>query len=90
MNPASELLRVALRHRISEPNIETAFARFRDLTPQQIDYQSFCDAVATCLRQGLIHEPVRLPDGALHCHWQLQLTADGVTAARHGREQSAC
>jgi hypothetical protein len=31
------------------------------------------DAVAT----GLLHDPVRLPPGALHCHWHLELTPRG-------------
>ena len=38
--------------------------------------------VAACLRDGLIREPVRLPAGALQCHWRLELTPDGVAAAR--------
>ena len=31
---------------------------------------------------GLIREPVRIPEGALHCHWRLELTPAGVVAAR--------
>jgi hypothetical protein len=27
---------------------------------------------------GHIHDPVQLPAGALQCHWQLDLTSDGV------------
>jgi hypothetical protein len=38
--------------------------------------------VAACLRDGLIREPVRLPEGALQCHWHLELTPKGVAAAR--------
>jgi hypothetical protein len=37
---------------------------------------------AACLRAGLIREPVRLPEGALQCHWHLELTPQGVEAAR--------
>ena len=82
MDAKSLLLSAALRHRISEPNIEAGFERFRSLASQGVDYQSFCDAVAACLREGLIREPVRLPEGALQCHWHLELTAKGVEAAR--------
>jgi hypothetical protein len=35
------------------------------------------DAVAA----GLLHDPVRLPPGALHCHWHLELTPRGQQAA---------
>ena len=34
------------------------------------------DAVAA----GLMHDPVRLPPGALHCHWHLELTPRGQQA----------
>jgi hypothetical protein len=76
------LLRVGFRNPITEPNIEAAYARFRTLDADPIDYAAFCDAIASCLRDGLIREPVRLPAGALQCHWHLELTAKGVQAAR--------
>jgi hypothetical protein len=82
MNVKVLLLTTAWRHSINEPNIEAGFERFRALTGDQADYQSFCDAVATCLREGLIREPIRLPEGALQCHWHLELTPKGVEAAR--------
>lgn len=76
------LLRVAFRHRISEPNIETGYERFLSINGDAVDYAGFCDAVAACLREGLIYEPIRLPEGALQCHWHLQLTPKGVAAAQ--------
>jgi hypothetical protein len=82
MDPKSLLLTTALRHRISEPNIEAGFQRFNAVAGQQVDYQAFCEAVADCVRQRLIHEPVCLPEGALQCHWHLELTPKGVAAAR--------
>ena len=82
MDPRSLLLTTALRHRISEPNIEASFQRFTAIAGQAMDYNAFSEAVAECVRQRLIHEPVRLPEGALHCHWHLQLTPKGVEAAR--------
>ncbi len=82
MDAISLLLTTALRHRISEPNIEAGFERFRLIAREAIDYPAFCDAVAACLRESLIHEPVRLPEGALQCHWHLELTPKGVEAAR--------
>jgi hypothetical protein len=82
MDAKTLLLITALRHRISEPNIETGFERFAALTRDAVDYQAFCDAVANSLRDGLIHEPIRLPEGALQCHWHLELTPRGVEVAR--------
>jgi hypothetical protein len=76
------LLTTAFRHRISEPNIEAGFERFIALTDQSVTYNLFCDAVVTCLREGLIREPIRLPEGALQCHWHLELTPKGVAQAR--------
>ena len=84
------LLTVALHNVISEPNIEAGCERMSALAGCTIDYATFCDAVASCLREGLIHEPIRLPEGALQCHWRLELTPKGVSAARACKEEAAC
>lgn len=76
------LLATAFQHRINEPNIDAGFEQFIALTGQSVTYDAFCDAVAACLRDGLIREPIRLPEGALQCHWHLELTAAGVQSAR--------
>ena len=88
MDGKSLLLTTAFRHTINEPNIEAGFERFCVLSRQRADYRTFCDAVATCLREGLIREPIRLPEGALQCHWHLELTPDGVHAARQLLDRS--
>jgi len=75
------LLTTAFRHMISEPNIEAGFERFRSITCGG-DFDAFRDAVAACVREGLIREPIRLPEGALQCHWHLEFTAKGAAAAR--------
>jgi hypothetical protein len=90
MDAKSLLLTTALRHRVSEPNIEAGFERVSALAARAIDYADFCDAVAACLREALIREPVRLPEGALQCHWHLELTAAGVDAARRCMEKAQC
>jgi hypothetical protein len=77
------LLTVAFHHPINEPNIEAGYERFRAINGDAVDYAVFCDAVAACQREGLIHEPIRLPEGALQCHWHLELTPKGVAAVRH-------
>ncbi len=82
MDATAWLLTTAFRHVVNEPTIEAAHARFAALTGGAVDYAAFCDAVAACLGSGLIHEPVRLTEGALQCHWHLELTPSGVAAAR--------
>ena len=82
MDAVALLLATAFRHVINEPNIEAGYERFAELTNGAIDLSAFRDAVAACLRDGLIREPVRLSEGALQCHWRLELTTEGVTAAR--------
>ncbi|HEX5326646.1 MAG TPA: hypothetical protein VFW75_08265, partial [Acetobacteraceae bacterium] len=65
-----------------EPNVEAGFERFQAITGGALLYDAFRDAVDACLREGLIREPIRLPEGALQCHWHLELTAAGAAAAR--------
>lgn len=76
------LLTTAFRNVINEPNIEAGFDRFSALTGGAVGFAAFSEAVAACLRDGLIREPIRLPEGALQCHWHLELTPKGVAAAR--------
>ncbi len=82
MDVKALLLLVAFRHVIDEPNIEVAYQRFAALSNGAADEGSFRDAIAICLRDQLIYEPIRLPEGALQCHWHLELTPKGVAAAR--------
>ena len=82
------ILSVAFRHSVNEPNIEAGFERFAALAGETVEMAGFCDAVAACLRDGLIREPIRLPEGALHCHWHLELTPKGVAKARDMRRST--
>jgi hypothetical protein len=75
-----QVLMLAFRHSIDEPNIESAFERIQQTTT--LDYDSFRDAIDVCLRDGLIRDPVRIEEGALQCHWKLELTPKGVQQAR--------
>ena len=81
-DPRARLLAVAFRHSISEPNIESGFERVQALTNGALSYDAFRDALDACLRDRLIREPVRLPEGGLQCHWRLELTPAGVAVAR--------
>jgi hypothetical protein len=82
MDTKSLLLTTAYRHMIQEANIEAAFTRIQATTDRTLDYDAFCDAVGAALREHLIREPIRLLEGALQCHWHLELTPQGVEAAR--------
>jgi hypothetical protein len=82
MDGAALLLTTAFYHTINESNVEAGYERFANLTGREIGFDAFCDAVAGCVRDGLIREPIRLQEGALQCHWHLELTPTGVSAAR--------
>jgi hypothetical protein len=79
---ATTLLRTALQHLVTEPNVDAGVSRLQELTGGVFSDRALHEAIAACLRKNLIHEPVRLPPGALHCHWRLELTPEGVEAAR--------
>jgi len=76
------LIVAAFHHVINEANVEAGYERFVALTNAAVGEAAFHSAVTACLREGLIREPVRLPEGALQCHWHLELTPKGVAAAR--------
>ena len=82
MDAKALLLTVAFHHQISQPNIESGYEQFCSVASRSIAFSAFCDAVAECVRERLIREPIRLPEGALQCHWHLELTPAGVAAAR--------
>jgi hypothetical protein len=86
MDTIAHLLTTAFNHVINESNIEAGYSRFAGLAGEAVGLDEFCDAVAACLRDGLIREPIRLPEGALQCHWHLELTPAGVAAARRLRD----
>jgi len=81
-DPVAAILASVFRHALNEPNIEAGYERFRALSGDALDEDAFRAAIAECLRRGLIRDPVRLPEGALQCHWHLELTPAGVAAAR--------
>jgi hypothetical protein len=82
MNVADALLVVGFRHRIREPDLYAGLARFGEILGQPIDEGAFRDAISAAIAAGQIHDPVRLPPGALQCHWHLELTPKGVDKAR--------
>ncbi len=79
---ASGLLGLGLRGSLRADSAEHALEIVTALLGRPIAPARFHAALAALLRAGLIREPVRLPPGALSCHWQLDLTPAGQDAAR--------
>ena len=78
MNLDSLILRTAFRHRIKESDSAAGQARFEAIVGQTVGGGEFGPAIGRLLTAGLIYDPVRLPAGALQCHWCLELTPEGV------------
>lgn len=76
------LLLVGFRNPVTAPNAEAAFEQVQALAGEPLDAALFHTAIAEAQARGLIREPVRLPEGSLQCHWRLELTPEGVAAAR--------
>ena len=37
--------------------------------------------IAAMVRAGLLYDPIRIPEGALKCHWRLEPTPKGAAEA---------
>ena len=76
---ARTVLDAAFRHRLVAPDADTGIAALAEAaaatTAPAADWR---EAVAAVVRDGLVYDPVRLPEGALQCHWHLELTPKGV------------
>ena len=40
--------------------------------------------IAAMVLDGLLHDPIRIPEGALKCHWRLEPTPKGAALAAQG------
>lgn len=76
------LLLVIFRQRITAPDSDAGMAHLAASTERNATVDEWRSAVAEALAAGYVHDPVRLPAGALQCHWHLELTPQGVEAAR--------
>lgn len=72
------LLLVAFRHKIEEPDFESGLLRVETIVGYELDPTKFHAVLAEALANGHIRDPIRLPPGALQCHWNLELTPGGV------------
>ncbi len=83
----ASLLLLIFRRRITAPDSDTGLAELAISTDTAVDDRAagvddWRTAVADALEAGYIHDPVRLPAGALQCHWHLELTPKGVEQVR--------
>ena len=76
------LLLAGYRHRVVAANADEGFLQVEKIASGPLDPAAFHAAIAEALAAGLIADPVVLPEGALACHWHLQLTPLGVARAR--------
>jgi len=77
MDLRAAILATAANHRIKEPDFDAGYDRFVALSGLTPTRQEFQDTVASCVAEGLARDPVRLVEGALQCHWHLEVTAAG-------------
>jgi hypothetical protein len=79
------LLLLIFRQRITAPDSDAGLAHLAASTDRDASADDWRSAVADALAAGYVHDPVRLPAGALQCHWHLELTEKGVETARRLR-----
>ena len=79
------LLLVIFRQRITAPDSDAGLAHLSASADRDASVDEWRTAVSEALAAGYLHDPVRLPAGALQCHWHLELTAKGVEAAQRLR-----
>jgi hypothetical protein len=80
--PETIPLLAAWRGALTSENAEAGFGKIREITGTTLTDEELAAAIAACLARKEIYEPVRLPEGALQCHWTLELTPAGVAATR--------
>ncbi len=52
---------------------EEGLAAIREATRTTFSDAELGEAVATAIANGQVRDPVRLPAGALQCHWRLEM-----------------
>ncbi len=79
------LLLAIFQQRVTAPDADAGLAQLEANVGCEASVDDWRSAVVDALAAGLVHDPVRLPAGALQCHWHLELTPSGVEAARRLR-----
>jgi len=70
---AREAVLAAARLGIEADASEEGFARIRAIIGVAFPDAMLADAVADCVRERLVRDPVRLRQGTLQCRWELEL-----------------
>lgn len=71
MTPLAAVL-AAARARIDADTAEDGFAAIRALARVTFPDAELAEAVAACVRDRTLRDPVRLEPGALQCRWVLE------------------
>jgi hypothetical protein len=78
-------LRTLLAQAIIADTMEAGLDILGDRQGPAVPCAAIASAVHDALAAGWVHDPVRLPPGALHCHWNLELTPQGWQIALQPR-----
>jgi hypothetical protein len=70
------------------PDADAGLNRLVEIAGGATTPNAWSAAVAEAVAAGLILDPVRLPPGALQCHWHLELTLTGSAVASRLRAAS--
>ena len=76
------LLRTILEAPVIADGIEAGLDELAARLGSHLSRGTIAEAVHDALVKGFVRDPVRLPPGALQCHWHLELTSQGRQAAR--------
>ncbi|HUB12332.1 MAG TPA: hypothetical protein VMB34_10270 [Acetobacteraceae bacterium] len=85
MNPAAlrgALLRALRERSIMADTMEDGLDALIQRIGGDLSRATVAAAVQDIVADGSAYEPVRLPPGALQCHWHLELTPRGQAAAQ--------
>jgi hypothetical protein len=85
MTPATmrdALLRLVLARPIVVDTMEEGLDVLTQRLGSEVSRAAMAAAVQDVVASGFAYEPVRLPPGALQCHWHLELTPLGQKAAQ--------
>jgi hypothetical protein len=78
------LLRLALTGAIREEEAVDGLRRVATALGLKLDAVE--REIAALVAEGLLYDPIRLPPGALKCHWRLEPTPQGAALAASAGE----
>jgi hypothetical protein len=81
------VLSAAFHARLVAPDADSGITLLAEATRHDATPVAWHEAVARAVHEGYLYDPVRLSEGALQCHWRLELTPKGVAAVRGQRKE---